>query len=132
MTTTDILTLAWTTIFPEAKLNMFSAFNDQKYRDITIDYASFSGYDPRSFNIDGDAIICFTEDGSEGVWIAVHHVRYDAEGRNIMRVGSVKTLNEGRDAWRDMGALAGELTYEAGRAAWTLYKASEKAEEARA
>jgi len=90
-----------------------------------IDYAIFHDRYALDFDIDTDYFEAVTEDGSEGCWIGVFRLRMNRkEGRYERdRVGTIKTLNEGRAAWRDMGALAGELSYVANNiTAWKLYK----------
>ena len=91
---------------------------------VIIDYTSFDRL-ARPFDIDSDTITASTSSGSEGVWIDFNltHCDYDSGSKQIYRIGSIKTLDEGRDAWRNMGALAGEISYLVDKIAWKLYKA---------
>ena len=128
MTTLQILTAAYADIFGiEPKEN--GSYYDQKAGESLIDYAHFDDNYVKLFDLDTDYIEAVTEDGSEGCWIGVFRVRYNDETRRYDRdrVGTIKTLNEGRTAWKDMGALAGELAYVANNVtAWKLYRESKK------
>ena len=80
-----------------------------------IEYATFVK-DSAPFDERDDFFEATTEDGSEGCWIRIDLVHYNTEPDAMFRytrsrVGTIKTLNEGRKAWQDMGALAGELAY---------------------
>ena len=127
MNTMQILSAAYAEIFGvEVKKN--GCYHDQKTGASLIDYAHFD-LNPMPYDIDTDYFECVTEDGSEGCWVRVDRVRYDKEKREYIknRVGTIKTLDEGRCAWKDMGALAGELAYVANNiTAWKLYKAEQQ------
>lgn len=134
MTTQEVLCDAYAAIFgiPSSK-DRDGCYYDQAYQSVTIDYAELSGMrNPLPYDDDTDYIEAVTEGGCEGVYIGVFRVR---EGRDVpdrdrrVRVGTIKTLCEGRDAWRSMGALCGELAYMAGRAAFVLWKAEKAAAE---
>lgn len=130
MTCSQILSRAYREIFMlDHDEPIVDGFFGQKYHGIEIEYAYFtrpSDEDP-AFDIDEDFFRIYTEDGCEGVWIAIElfHEEYGLSDIHA-HVGTIKTLAEGRDAWEAMGALAGELTYCAHRAAWDIYR-SEKA-----
>ena len=51
--------------------------------------------------------IAYLDSGSEGCYVNL--VLFDSEKR--IGIGTLKTLDEGLDAWRQMGCLAGELSY---------------------
>lgn len=126
MTTCDVLSLAYATIFGVERTQrgqLAGHFYGQRAGECEIDYANFDH--PQSFDIDNDYIEAVTEDGNEGCWIRLERVHYVRdEGYQRCRVGTIKTLCEGRKAWRDMGALAGELAYLANNdIAWKLYDA---------
>lgn len=138
MMTQEIMSMAYADVF-SIPVNENGRYHDQKLSDpksgkeIVIDYAYFDARLSKNYDIDNDNIIAFTEDGCEGCWIAVYlsHVIDDDGARKWDRIGTVKTLDEGRSAWRAMGALAGELTFAAQRAAWKIYKASSEPEQKR-
>ena len=126
MTTRDVLSLAYAAVFgieSTQRGQLDGHFYGQRAGECEIDYANFDH--PQNFDIGEDYIEAVTEDGSEGCWIRLERVHYERdEGYQRFRVGTVKTLCEGRKAWRDMGALAGELAYLANNdIAWELYKA---------
>lgn len=58
--------------------------------------------------------IAYLDSGSEGCWVNL--VLCDS-GEKI-GIGTLKTLDEGLDAWRQMGILAGELSYLANEYIW--------------
>ena len=127
MTARQVISTAYANVFG-IEVSLSDCYYGQTLdNDITvIDYAHFDkDYDDETFDIDTDVIIAFTEDGSEGTWIAVFRVRHDWKTRSkkFDRIGTIKTLDEGQGAWEAMGALAGALTYCAQEAAWRLYKA---------
>lgn len=130
MNTMQILSAAYAEIFGvEASKN--GCYHDQKAGSSVIDYAHFD-LNSLSYDIDTDFFECVTEDGSEGCWVRVERVRYDREKREYIknRVGTIKTLDEGRCAWQDMGALAGELAYVANNiTAWKLYRDEQQAQQ---
>lgn len=129
MNTLQILSAAYADIFG-IEADAEGHFHDQRAGKCVIDYAYF-GHNAEPFDMDADYIEATTESGSEGCWIGVFRMHYDAEthGYTRSRVGTIKTLDEGRDAWRDMGALAGELAYVSNSViAWKLYKAEQEAE----
>lgn len=120
VTTKQILSVAYCTIFGIMTVtdrNVLGRYYGQYAGDSCIDYAHFDGNSERPFDEDNDWFECITEDGSEGCWIRVdlmHHVPLGDHFNDKVerhRVGTIKTLDSGRDAWRNMGALAGELTY---------------------
>ena len=126
MTTNQILSAAYAEIFslkPTGNGEFTGTFYGQTTGDCEIDYAHF---DSRStaFEMSADYFETAVEDGSEGCWIRVDLIHDHGNGVVRSRVGTIKTLAEGRGAWRDMGALAGELAYVANSViAWRLYKA---------
>lgn len=130
MTTMQILSAAYAEIFGiEPKKN--GCYSGDQAGSSVIDYAHFD-LNSMPYDIDADYFECTTEDGSEGCWVRVDRVRYDREKREYIsnRAGIIKTLDEGRNAWRDMGALAGELAYVANNiTAWKLYKAEQQAKQ---
>ena len=127
MTTTQILTAAYAEIFgidPED-----GSYYGQMAGECEIDYAYFDDRYEKDFDVDTDCFEAITEDGSEGCWIGVFRNRFvRGEGRYERdRVGTIKTLRDGRTAWKDMGALAGELAYLANNdVAWKLCKESKQ------
>lgn len=131
MTTNQILSAAYAEIFslkPAKDGEFTGTFYGQTAGDCEIDYVHF---DLRSmpFDIDKDYFEAAVEDGSEGCWIRVDLIHYNGNRFEPSRVGTIKTLAEGRNAWRDMGALAGELAYVANSViAWRLYKAEREKE----
>ena len=128
MTTTQILTAAYAEIFG-IEPNENGSYYGQKAGECEIEYAHFDDHYVKDYDMDTDYIEAMTEDGSEGCWIGVFRNRFiRGEGRYAHdRVGTIKTLCDGRTAWRDMGALAGELSYLANNdVAWKLYKESKQ------
>jgi len=128
MTTTQVLSNAYAEIFG-IPVNEHGNYYGQMVGNSEIDYANFNRYE-KNYDPDADYIEACTETGSEGVWIGCFLVHWDFEPSKSSRerVGTIKTLDEGRDAWRNMGALAGELAYMSGQIAWKLYKAEQKAQ----
>ena len=136
--TRDIMCDAYARIFdiPSSK-DKDQSYYDQRYESVYIDYAIFdvrrSTYATYEFDPDTDYFWAKVESGCEGTWIAVYreHDRYgDTEEHSTDNIGTIKTLNEGRDAWKSMGALAGELVYVAEQVAWEYYQAQRKAKQA--
>lgn len=128
MTTLEILTAAYAEIFGIDE-NKGGDYHDQKTGSSVIDYAHF-GTCSVDFDIDADYIEAVTESGSEGCWIGIFRVRFNQKKSAYVRerVGTIKTLDEGRCAWQDMGALAGELSYVANEIiAWNKWKAEQTA-----
>lgn len=126
MTTLQILSAAYADIFGIEPKDS-GEYGGQVTGASTVDYAIF--YDKHDFDINTDYIEAMTEDGSEGCWIGVFRVRENPTDRSkaVQRVATIKTLSEGRTAWQDMGALAGELAYVANNIiAWKLYRESNK------
>ena len=127
MTATQIISAAYADVFGIAVSPSGCYWGQALDNGLTeIDYAMFDeDIGNEAFDIESDAIIAFTEDGCEGTWINVCLVRRDKVTRRkrFDRIGTIKTLDEGQDAWEAMGALAGALTYCAQEAAWRLYKA---------
>lgn len=119
ITTTKILSVAYCTIFgiTTDRGSGIGRYYDQYTGDSCIDYAHFDGRYEMPFDEDTDWFECVTEDGSEGCWIRVDLVRRVSLGDHYdyirRRAGTIKTLDSGANAWRNMGALAGELTYTA-------------------
>ena len=131
MTTMQILSAAYAEIFG-IEPNEKGYYSGEKTGSSVIDYAHFDR-DSMTFDIDDDYIECVTEDGNEGCWIRAALVHFDKAKREYIRyrVGTIKTLDEGRCAWQDMGALAGELAYVANNiTAWKLYMESEQEQRA--
>ena len=120
MNTLQILSAAYADIF-SIETKPSGAYDGQRIGDTVIDYTSFDR-DSVEYDIDTDSIEAVTESGCEGCWIGIFRVRWDQETRTYSRtrVGSIKTLDEGRAAWRNMGALAGELAYVADLTAWNM------------
>ena len=78
-----------------------------------IDYAHF---DRDSWVINEDREYYYSaipESGCEGAWIGIFVNIYEPSEHkyNTLRVGTIKTLDEGLDAWINMGALAGALAW---------------------
>ena len=116
VTTTQILSLAYCTIFgifTDTGSGIGHYYGQRADGRSEIDYAHFDRECETRFDPDRDYFEATTEDGSEGCWIRVELVRFDPETRQYKRkrVGIIKTLDEGRMAWRAMGSLAGELAY---------------------
>ena len=138
MDTAQILSAAYAEIF-SCDVAKGGHYYGQRVNDSEIDYAHF---DRESMSVDPDTDFfeAVVEDGSEGCWIRVELVRYIEERKrreehhrdyDRFHVGLIKTLNEGRDAWRNMGALAGELAYVATQKVWPMCRAErEKAGDA--
>ena len=127
MNTMQVLSAAYADIFGiEMSANGYYSGQRLTFGSV-IEYVYFDR-NSLPFDIDADYIEATTEDGSEGCWIGVFRVHYDAEMRAYHRdrVGTIKTLDDGCTAWKDMGGLAGELAYKAGKAAWKLYKAEKE------
>lgn len=126
MTTQEILSAAYAEVFGIDVKESGSYFGEKLDGDIEIDYAHFDGRLCKDYDMDTDHIEAVVEDGSEGTWIGVFLVRFDEATRGYLRdrVGTIKTLDEGRDAWRAMGALAGEFSWAVGPVARKIYKAS--------
>lgn len=128
VTTTKILSVAYCEIFgiTTDRGSGIGRYYGQYAGDSCIDYAHFDGHYEIPFDEDTDWFECITEDGCEGCWIRVELVRRITLGGhddNIRRrVGIIKTLSEGRNAWKNMGALAGELAYTANDAAYKVIK----------
>lgn len=129
MTTLQILTAAYAEIFGIA-VNENGDYHDQKTGSSTIDYAHFGNFSI-DYDIDADYIEAVTEDGCEGCYVGILRVRFNQKKGAYVRerIGTIKTLDEGRAAWRDMGALAGELAYVARETAWKLYRAERQAQQ---
>ena len=128
MTALDILTQAYADIFG-IEVEHSGNYYDQQIDGTMIDYASFSRSEALKVN-DDDYFEAMTEDGSEGCYIGIFLVHYVGCGKSgcgdyaRMRAGTIKTLEEGRDAWKHMGALAGMMAYMAnGETFWKLLKA---------
>lgn len=134
MTTQEIMSAAYAKIFGVDVKESGSYYGEKLDGDIEIDYAYFDGRLCKDYDMDTDHIEAVTEDGSEGVWVGVFRVRFDATAHSYSRerVGTIKTLREGRGVWRAMGALAGELSWMADHVAWKIYKtSSERAQKQR-
>ena len=135
VTTTQILSLAYCTIFgiTTDRGNGIGRYYDQYANGKScIDYAHFDGDYETPFDEDNDYFEAVTESGSEGCWIRVVLVHMAGENYRERhyerkRVGTIKTLDEGRTAWQNMGALAGELAYVANYDA--AYKVLKRAKE---
>ena len=116
VTTTQILSLAYCTIFcifTDTGSGIGHYWGQRAGGRSEIDYAHFDGDHETRFDPDNDFFEATTEDGCEGCWIRVELVRWhpDTKQYTRKRVGTIKTLDEGRMAWNAMGALAGELAY---------------------
>ena len=129
MTTKEILSAAYAAIYGIEQTKSYD-YNSQRAGDAVIDYTSFAR-ESIEFNYDTDYFIMYTGTGCEGVWIEIILAR-----RNVVKndydhpyVGCIKTLTEGRAAWRDMGMLAGEMTYMANQKALEFYYAERKRNE---
>lgn len=110
MTTEQVLQAAYDDVISR---DAFDGFEEW------IDYTSFA-MRSEDFDPDRDYLRCCVTDGSEGAWIDIFRYR-ECE---FEYVGTIKTLREGRDVWREMGALAGELSYVANFITpWELQKA---------
>ncbi len=120
MTTLEILNRAYADIFGIEQSNG-GDYSGQKTGDSVIDYTSFKHYS-MEYDIDSDSIEAVVADGSEECWINLYLRRaIQAEHReNRVNIGCIKTLDEGRAAWRNMGTLAGEISYMADYAAWKI------------
>lgn len=118
VTTAQILSLAYCAIFgitTDRGEGIGHYYGQYANGASCIDYTIFD-HDSRPFDEDNDFFEVTVESGCEGCWIRVDLMHYtDTEpgrGRyDRFRVGTIKTLDEGREAWRNMGALAGELAY---------------------
>ena len=125
MTAEQILSRAYSATFG-IETSEDSSYGEQRYAGIEIDYARFHTVAPVTYDMDSDWFTATVEDGCEGVYAGVfcHHKDKPA----ATRVGTIKTLDEGLDAWRTMGALCGELLYRAAMAAFELDAAESAAE----
>ena len=116
VTTAQILSLAYCTIFgitTDRGEGIGHYYGQYANGASCIDYTVFD-YDSRPFDEDNDFFEATVESGCEGCWIRVDLMHYTEPRRGRyerIRVGTIKTLDEGREAWRNMGALAGELAY---------------------
>jgi hypothetical protein len=132
MDTRQILATAYADIFA-IPVNSDGHYHDQRTKGgCVIDYAHFD-YDVAPFVCDDDFIEAVVEDGCEGVYVRVERIRYDRVNRRYDRllVGTIKTLDEGRGAWAEMGALAGELAYMSNKTAWELDRKEREAQKDR-
>ena len=135
VTTCKILSLAYATIFgiTTDQGGGIGHYYGQYAGESCIDYAVFDQRYDVPFDDDADYFECVTESGCEGCWIRVDLVHYTGQDARAMsqytrqRAGTIKTLCEGHKAWKDMGALAGELTYVANYDA--AYKVIKRAKE---
>lgn len=134
LTTCQVLSYAYALIFSVDDEHQKSSghFSGQRTScGIGVEYAVF---ERRSIVMNDDDESFFeavVEDGNEGCWIRVELVTYVAEARQYRRerVGTIKTLEEGRAAWKGFGALAGELSYVANNIAyWELRKSAKQSD----
>lgn len=114
LTTSQILTRAYAAVMgvDVKELRLF----DETYEGVAIDYASFNRDEYDLPYHSADYFEAITETGSEGCYIGIflRNAMKDEYGRDFYgrrRAGTIKTLAEGRAAWKVMGALAGELAY---------------------
>ena len=105
MTTAEILNETFTQIAKTYDPSYEPGRSIPKLGTIDIDYALFD--DSIKYNIDTDTFIAHTEFGCEGVYIGVF-LEHDTLH---VRVGTIKTLDEGCAAWQAMGGLAGSIMY---------------------
>lgn len=126
MTTQQILSAAYAQVFEIEEKASGSYYGQQLDCGVVIDYTSFDLHSI-DYDMDTSTIVAATADGSEGCFIDFNVRRYDRDLKRYTYtyVGCIKTLDEGRDAWRSMGALAGEMNYLCYDVIWNLYRQEE-------
>ena len=91
-----------------------------KYCSADIDYASFEQYKQIVRNQDNWFEMKLNPFGNEGLYIDIYFCQ-DCDSQKVY-CGCVKTLRDDREAFRDMGALMGEMLFWGNKLIYKLMK----------